>query len=54
MKKHYNKKIRKIKLLLPNEYIKEGSEEYRGFILDNTLITTNSEIHFNIHYPEEL
>ncbi len=36
----------------PNKYIKKGSKEYRGFILDNTLITTNSEIHFNIHYPE--
>lgn len=35
-----------------NEYIKEGSEEHRGFILDNSLITTNAEIHFNIHYPE--
>lgn len=35
-----------------NEYIREGSREYRGFILDNALITKNSEIHFNIHYPE--
>ena len=40
------------KITTSNEYIREGSEEHRGFILDNTLITTNSEIHFNIHYPE--
>ena len=40
------------KITTLNEYIREGSEEHRGFILDNTLITTNSEIHFNIHYPE--
>lgn len=40
------------KITTSNEYIREGSEEHRGFILDNTLITTNPEIHFNIHYPE--
>lgn len=35
-----------------NEYIKEGDKESRGFILDNTLVTENRTIHFNIHYPD--
>ncbi|HJB14661.1 MAG TPA: prolyl oligopeptidase family serine peptidase [Candidatus Blautia excrementipullorum] len=35
------------------EFVTEGTEEYRGFILDNVLHTEqNGDIHYNLYVPE--
>lgn len=35
------------------EYVTEGEEEYRGFVLDNVLYSENAgEIHYNVYIPE--
>lgn len=35
------------------EYITEGTEEYRGFLLDNVLHSeTEGEIHYNVYIPD--
>ncbi len=35
------------------EYVTEGEEEYRGFVLDNVLHSENAgEIHYNVYIPE--
>lgn len=36
-----------------SEYITEGTEEYRGFLLDNVLHSeTEGEIHYNVYIPD--
>lgn len=34
-------------------YVKEGTEEYRGFVIDNVLHSVNDgDIHYNVYIPE--